>query len=312
MQFFARLRRRRRELRTIRRQRRARDAFVVSFPKSGRTWHRVMLGAYLALRHGLDLRDAIEPADLAARLGLPRVGYEHNGANFLGDVGPDDPSVADPRLWRGRRVLFLLRGPEDMLVSAYHHARFRARVFDGTISEFVRDPKTGAEKVAASWSRWSARTGDAEAALVQTYERLHEDAEAALAETVRFFGLGEPDAGTLREAVAFSRFDNLRTKERSGFFGSDRLGSGPAGDAGDTGDDRALKTREGRVGGWRAHLTPEDHAFIWSVFDRRGSAFADIYRPSGGEDISRSLADAEGAPRNGASRKGPGMAPQRR
>ncbi len=303
MQFFARLRRRRRELRTIRRQRRERDAFVVSFPKSGRTWHRVMLGAYLALRHGLDLRDAIEPAELAAGLGLPRVGYEHNGANFLGDVGPDDPSVADPRLWRGRRVLFLLRGPEDLLVSAYHHARFRARVFDGTISKFVRDPKTGAEKVAASWARWSARTGEAEEALVQTYERLHKDAEAALAETVRFFGLGEPDAEALREAVAFSRFDNLRTKERSGFFDSDRLASGAVG------DDRALKTREGRVGGWRSHLTADDHAFIWAVFERRGSAFADIYRPSAGEAARRS--PAAGLP-VGGPQNGPGVAPSGR
>jgi hypothetical protein len=287
--MFARLRQRRRELRTIRRLRRERDAFVVSFPKSGRTWHRVMLGAYLGLRHGLDLRGAIEPAELAAGLGLPRVGYEHNGANFLGETGPDDPSVADHRLWRGRRVLFLLRAPEDLLVSAYHHARFRARVFDGPISEFIRQPATGAEKVAASWARWAARMNEAEAAKVQTYEWLHDDAEAALAETVRFFELGEPDPESLREAVAFSRFDNLRSKERSGFFGSDRLAAGPGE------DDRALKTREGKVGGWRAHLSEEDRGFIWQAFERRDSAFAELYRPSRGERTGPAVAAARAA-----------------
>lgn len=49
-----------------------------------------MLGAFLAIRHGLDLRRAIESAELAARLGPPRVGYDHNGASSLGEAGPDN------------------------------------------------------------------------------------------------------------------------------------------------------------------------------------------------------------------------------
>src|SRR5690349_6361889 len=59
------------------------SAIIVSYPKSGRTWHRVILARYIAAQNGLEAVRSIDTRKLTKKFGLPRISYSHNGANFL-------------------------------------------------------------------------------------------------------------------------------------------------------------------------------------------------------------------------------------
>ena len=69
----------RRKWRTARKRRRIRSC-VVSFPKAGRTWLRMMIGKALAEQFGLNEGDALDHIErLAKRAGAPPFDFTHDG-----------------------------------------------------------------------------------------------------------------------------------------------------------------------------------------------------------------------------------------
>ena len=63
-----------------------------------------------------------------------------------------------------------------------------------------------------------------------------------------FVGLAGDQAG-IQDAADFARFDNLKDREREGYFTSGRLGPGR------TGNEGSYKVRSGKSGGYRAQLS---------------------------------------------------------
>lgn len=243
------------------------DLFVVSFPKSGRTWHRALVGRYLSQEIGWPADKAFHLDQMTKALGLKRAYYSHNGANFMDGLWPEDDLVASPTLWRGKPVTLLVRDPRDILVSAYHHAVFRSRLFDGSLSEFVRDRRAGIEKILTAYNRWSGARHLASGFRVVCYERMQEDAAAVLIDALTDLGMANTKPDLIAEAVASCRFEVMRAQEESGFY--------PQGFMRKTHDDpRAMKVREGRVGGHVDHLSADDIAFIDAVTHGLGNPFA--------------------------------------
>ena len=153
--------------------RRLDDIIVISYPKSGRTWHRVMLSHYVSAVFLNQEAKSLSTGKLTSLAGLPRISYSHNGANFTHAIPPDHPLVANGLLWRRRKIVLLTRDPRDVLVSAYMHARNRSNSFTGTISEFVRHRYTGIEKILVAHQRWDNHRRLAKAVL---NSKLREDA----------------------------------------------------------------------------------------------------------------------------------------
>jgi hypothetical protein len=239
--------------------------WVVSYPKSGRTWHRLLIGAYICFRHNHDVRDALELKALSRRLGVPLVRYSHNGANFLDPWDGNDPRVADPTIWQNGRMVLLVRDVKDTLVSSYFHAHHREKTFAGPISAFVRNPATGAEKILIAMNKWHSNLALTKRHLVQTYESLHENASSKLKEVLEFAGFADVDDGAVEKAVNFGQADNLRELEKANFFDSERLGSYASANA--------AKVRSARIGDYANHLSAEDIAYIEAMEDRLGNPF---------------------------------------
>lgn len=254
--------------------------FVLSFPKCGRTWHKLMVGYYLARLSGASERSAFKVARLCSRVGIKPVQYSHNDTGFKDGLPPSSRLVASPYLWKGRPVLFLVRNPRDVLVSAYHHATLRSSTrFHGTISEFIRRPDTGIAKVLSAYNRWHDNLGLAAAYRVHSYEEMHRDAGAVLTSSLEFFGLTAIEAALVDDAVEFCRFDKMQSYERLDLFGAKQLRNDP-------GDPLAAKVREGRVGSYKGVLAPADLDFIESTIARIGDPFAEYYREPEASDRS--------------------------
>ncbi len=235
------------------------ESFVVSFPKFGRTWLRVLMAVVEARLRGEEPKAVVrEWLELEApRLAGQRVLFTHAlSANaherreamshFLAYIGD-------------RPRLFLVRDPRDAVVSYYFQVAKRQR---GTsiadLGQFVRDPGYGIDRLLLFLRACdhSLHT-DPGPRLVVAYEDLHRDPTAALGSALDFFGVS-PSREVLTDAVAFGRFENMRRLEVEGALGPDtgRLA------ARDVNDSESLKTRRGVIGGYREHLVRADLEYV--------------------------------------------------
>ncbi len=245
------------------------DVIILSFPKCGRTWHRILLGRYLAGITGSDIKNLIDLDRLCEAAGAKRVHYSHNAASPTHRVPASHALVGSPLEWAGKDVIVLVRDPRDTMVSMYFHMKFREKKFDGSISEFLRSEDVGVAKMTAAWKRWHENRHLAKNFIVQSYEEMHRDPKRILKDILRMLGLTKTDEKIMDEAIEFASFGNLREMESTNFFKSDALNN-------ESGDPRAAKVRTGKVGGYKEKLSPEDIAYIETAVREIGDPFGTL------------------------------------
>jgi hypothetical protein len=253
-----------------RRNRRRRDAntdvFIVSFPKAGRTWLRVMVGKALCDHFGLP-EDGMLQLKLQTELaGLPLTDLTHDysdpayGARF-------DRQPSSKQEYRGKKVIFLIRDVKDLVVSNYFQVTKRDEHYDGDIHDFVRDDRYGARKIIAYYNIWHRNRDVPEQFLLISYEQMHRDPAAVVTTVLELMGVRDIDPKLVADAVEFSRFEKMRKLEASGAFRGAEMK--PA----DQRDPESFKTRKGKVGGYREYLNDEDVRFIDRAIEQMGCPF---------------------------------------
>lgn len=241
------------------------DAYLVSYPKAGRTWLRALIGKALVDHFGLPERLMLDTEVLTGAAGLPVAAFDHDQTALVAAIPWQQMSV-DRSAYRGLRVLLMARDVRDNLVSAYFQASRRINVYSGPISEFVRHDAYGVEKILAFYRIWEASRDIPAAFEFLTYEALHRDTAGTLSRALAFLGADVPRA-TIDAAVDYCRFENLRKAEVEDRFRNDALRPARAGDP------EAYKVRVGKVGNYRQYLSADDVAFIDSAVAARGSEF---------------------------------------
>jgi hypothetical protein len=234
-------------------RRRRTDAFLVSFPKCGRTWVRLLLGRSLQQHFGLaldaDLVELHRLAELDPR--VPSVFATHDDDAQWRSA---DEVGRDKRRFRRHRVILLVRDPRDVIVSLYHQMHDRRHLYDGPLDRFVDEPVGGFATLLAFYDAWAASLDVPAATLVVRYEDLHARPDAELRRMLDFIGVADVADAVVAEAVAFASFDNMRALEETGATDSSRLRPGRPGDV------ASYKTRRGAVGGFRDELSPDQIA----------------------------------------------------
>jgi Sulfotransferase domain. len=224
------------------------DAMLVSFPKSGRTWLRYLLSCYFAEVAKLDFQP-----DLATTFRvLPNfdLSPDRGIARFVGKR-PGLPLIAvshltfDQRLFLDRPVIFLVRDPRDVIVSAYFHATRHKHVFDGTIDEFLDNSAYGLPSLTSFLNGWAGGLAGRRH-IVISYEALQADPHGVVGSILRFLGVGCDD-GALDRAIEAARFDKMQSRERT---------QGIPGHEYDQGDDQSLRMRKGKAKAYGDTLSP--------------------------------------------------------
>ncbi|BBK29474.1 sulfotransferase domain-containing protein [Stella humosa] len=258
----------------------AHDAFVLEYPKCGRTWLRLMIGRAVALATGLDLADPTDLGRLASlRPGLPRILVTHD----------DDPELKrvediwrDKTIYRGRRVLLQIRDPRDVVVSYFFHRTTRnheaapVAPYQGTMATFARHPQGGIPNIVAFYNAWAAGRDEPAALLRLDYEDLVADPAAGLAAALAFLELPSPGPDGIRAVVEDSSFARMQALEAAGTVPGRRL------TLVDPSNPEARKVRRGKVGGYRDYLAADDIAWIEDYLARHLDPWYDRYRPAGG------------------------------
>ena len=226
------------------------EAFLISYPKCGRTWLRMLLSRALENHYGAPDIDYLGGDFLGGNVpGAPRIRVSHD----------DDPHWKTPggldrrkRRYRGKKVVLLVRDPRDVVVSMYFERSRRERAYDGTLSQFLHEQRGSLDTILAYYNVWAGARGIPSDLLVVRYEDLRRDTERELLRLLAFLGVQDISEATVQEAVRFASFENMRKMETSGAVGSGRLRPR------DPNDPESFKTRRGKVGGFVDYLTPEE------------------------------------------------------
>lgn len=242
------------------------DAYIVSFPKCGRTWLRVMIGKALCLKYGLADDIMLDTPQVTSEAGILPTEFTHDYADNPWRSYSQLPT--DKKRYAKQKVIFLTRNVKDVLVSYYFHCTRRSGDFSGDISSFIRSENLGTKKVIAFYNTWYENQNVPLDFLLLKYADMHRDPKEILKQALRFLGIDDIEEHILGEAIAFARFDNMHRMEREGQFGSSRLK--PATEE----DPESYKTRRGEVGGYVDYLSAEDIDYIDRLIEEMGSPFA--------------------------------------
>lgn len=251
-------------------QRRA-DIHLVSFPKCGRTWLVLMLAKVIEARYGLEIANPLKLRRYRTRIReLPLILQHHDG-------GPEfqkPEELAQEKLaYAGRKVIFLVRDPRDVLVSTYYQKAKRNYDFTGTLTDYVYQPVGGIHTIVEFYNIWARNRHIPTNFLLMRYESLHEDAERELRRAVDFIGIQGVTDQMISQAVEFCRFDNMRRLEATNEYRTGALA------ARNPEDDSTYKTRKGEVGGYREQLGEAEIAYVNSVIQTHlDPFFADYLR----------------------------------
>jgi hypothetical protein len=228
------------------------DRFIVSYPKSGNTWMRVMIASLLEKNRDFDMGNL-------SRL-VPDV-YKSTAAEMAALPSPRFIKSHEPLRTDYGRVLYIVRDPRDVLVS-YFHYRKRGRD-DGQ----VEDMAAFTERFLAgrtSFGCWDVHVGgwlqraaiDRNVTVIR-YEDLVADPKKWLRQASTALRL-EVDDAAIDAAVAAGSFDRLRDQEKE----ARERGAFPGLE-----NSRTPFFRRGKAGGYRDELPPE---LIEKVVQRLG------------------------------------------
>lgn len=228
----------------------AADVVFVSFPKSGRTFVRTQLARLYQRQFGVDERQLLsfDALDEAPRT-VPRIAFTHGGDAMR---SPNQIRF-DRQLFADRKIVVLARHPGDVAVSRYFHLKHRSsdpgrqRLASQPLEDFVWTDRGGIPSIVRYLNLWAEWSRERDEILILRYEDFVDRPVRTLRALADFIGLHSSDADIM-DAAAFASFDNLKAKEREGYFSSGRMGARTAG------DESSYKVRSGRSGGFRAKL----------------------------------------------------------
>lgn len=229
------------------------NVYIVSYPKCGRTWLRVMLQRYLA-HTGTTVRTFKDPSNMSLSKDTV-VKFEHDQGNWV----PAPPKLGslsfNAEKYSEKKVVFLVRDPRDALVSSWYHLKYRERIFSGSFSAFIRDDLVGIKKIVGFMNLWIENRETPSDFLLLTYEQLHSDPLGNFRTLLEFIGI-HIDQSALQQAVDESRFDKMKKMEVNGKFDD------PWMKPGGKDMDKTMKIRKGKVGSYRDELSDEDIRYL--------------------------------------------------
>lgn len=242
------------------------SGLFIGLPKCGRTWHRVMFGYYLSRLINTSPKNCLNLTHMCQGNNIPILKYSHNGSEWTARLPISSKYFASSKEWTNKKVMLIIRNLDQVLVSAYNHARFRNNEFDGTLSEFIRGDNTGIIKMLYAMNRWYEQRHKASKFEVLTYDQMRNDPKTALVKTLQFAEISVIDNALIQESIEFSSIENMRKYEDSNFFERAFLNK-------QTTDPRGRKVRVGNLT-TPSELTEDDADYINEKIKLIGNPFA--------------------------------------
>lgn len=242
--------------------------FILSYPKSGRTWVRFFLAKYYSIHFKIPVM--LDSAPILAFLApfLPKrfnpavhIGYSHLGY----DISSAHLFKDSQSKLIGKKVLFLIRDPRDIVISYYWHCHHRMlkkpmNMPPKDLSGFIRDPEYGIQSIIHFLNIWYDYRSRFNSFFVISYESLWRDPDTAFRAILSSWGISNISETAFEEALKFSQFDSMKAMESSGSIVDPSLSSKPSS------EESMRKVRSGGVGKYREALSASDQNYVDEAF----------------------------------------------
>jgi hypothetical protein len=249
------------------------DIVILSAPKSGRTWIRTFLCAYLCRRYGLEF--TLQPGRYD-HPDFPRVIFSHDRFEHRTKGNWWDrfrgKYLVPKRELRRARIVLLVRDPRDCFVSLYLQMTRRDPGADPalkqkSVSELLRDHRFGIRGIVRVMNDWLDEFSVRKDFTMIRYEALRASPAEHFRNLLAVVGETTLDTSIFQEALEFSRFENMQKLEAAGVFDSKILHPG------DVRDPESFKVRRGKVGGYQEYLSAEDEQYAADALRRLDPSF---------------------------------------
>lgn len=237
------------------RMQRTADVMLVSFPKSGRTWLRLMIGRTFEQHWKLEnfsLLDLWALGDFDPA--LPRILVSHENE-------PHKQQAGAKRRYRNKKVILLVRDPRDIIVSWYFEVKKRNLKYSGDLPTFLNPTDGRIDRIVQYFNEWAEQRSVPRGFLLVRYEDLQADTVGELRRVFDFLGYPGISNDELQAAAAYGSFDNMRQMERENTLNVRRLMPR------DVQDEESYKTRKGKVGGYIDYLQDHEITYLNSRID---------------------------------------------
>jgi len=231
------------------------DILLCSYRKCGRTWLRFMLSCYInalcQLGHPpsretmgilvptFKLVDEVPLETICLNQYVGKFGLRAIAASHQNYSNPNAPQIL-----AGKEIIFLFRSVGDVLVSQYFERVFRRdfRPRD-SIWSFIREE--GLLTAYVDYLNAWADHLDRHRHITLTYEELRHNTTDTVACILEFIG-ADVDMKTLERAIYLASFENMQNMERK-----------EIGLADSSKETASLRTRRGKIGGYRDYLNQD-------------------------------------------------------
>lgn len=188
------------------------DVFITSYPRSGNTWTRFLIGTLV------HQNDTITFANVEQK--VPDI-YVNKNSSLLKVPRPrilKSHQSFDPRY---RKVIYIVRDPRDVAVSFYHyHIKMGIIGEEYPLKQFMTRFVDGEVECFGSWGEhvggWLGARGDTNGFLMLRYEDLLENTSRELLKVAAFLGLPH-DEDRITRAIELSSADQMRKMEKEQF-----------------------------------------------------------------------------------------------
>jgi hypothetical protein len=254
-------------------------AYIISFPKAGRTWLSLMIGKAIQLSFRINNVNILNIEELSKQNSkIPRIYLVHD----------DAPHWKKPHelertkeFYKNEKVVFLVREPKDVIVSMYFEKKKRLGLYiekekaayqdyfeDERIQPYEDDLQSYLNEEVGSFTTlieyyniWAHNRHIVKDFLIVAYEDIHQNPFREVRRVLDFLGLEAVSDKNINEAVAFASFKNMKKMEVKNNFKSHRLL--PA----DPADQESFKTRRGKMRGFVDYLSPDSITFLNKQMD---------------------------------------------
>ncbi len=235
------------------------DVFLVSYPRSGNTWTRFLVGNLISQN------DPVTFSNIESR--IPEIYFN-----------PDRElrALPRPRMLKSHEcfqpqyphVIYIVRDPRDVAISFYHHnVKARNIPDDYPMTSFVPRFIAGEfDRKFGSWRdnvlSWTSVRGDSPNFMMFRYEEMKRDTAGAMLQLVDFlercsFSKIDSSPAALQKAIEFSSPERMRAleKEEAANWVLTKK----------TRRDKPF-VRTAKAGGWKSQLPPESVEMIESAW----------------------------------------------
>jgi len=239
---------------------------IISYPKSGRTFLRVLVGYYICNNNKLSNYDIMDLYKLTKQAGLPTTLLTHDGSNYR--KGKENEQIqTDKSHYAKKKIILLVRDPRDILVSYYFESTRRKNYFHGTISEFIRSYQFGIESILRFYKSWELNQHVPKDFLLIRYEKMVSNPGDILRTVLNFISCQDIDENIIKDSLRFANFENMKQLEQIDFFNNSKFRPK------NLNDPESYKVRRGVIGGYVDYIEKQDITYLNNILAKNGCPF---------------------------------------